>query len=404
MAKVTILAPGAAHAGVQMNRVPSDRASSGGWQPRAVLGAASAFGLMLPEAKPSAAHVYAPRGVHLDADRVIVSDTGNHRVMIYNGHPDTDEPDCDVVLGQPDAFTEGPQGGGRGPESGMHLPTGVLVTDDGRLVVADAWNHRILVWNDVPDHDRPADLVLGQPDASSVEPNGSASKGGGDATASVFYWPFGMALIDGRFYVADTGNRRVLCWADGVPQSPDVPASVVLGQADAQSRDENAGDVAGPNSFRWSHAICGDGNGGVLVADAGNHRVLSWSLPPLTSQDADGVLGQPDMITASEFPYAPQKGTRFRFPYGICASEGNLAIADTSNNRVLIWDGMPEHQDVDPVAVIGQDTFSGNGENRWQSVGRDTLCWPYGLAAWGPLLAVADSGNNRVVLWENVSP
>jgi hypothetical protein len=29
----------------------------------------------------------------------------------------------------------------------------------------------------------------------------------------------------------------------------------------------------------------------------------------------------------------------------------------------------------------------------------DTLCWPYGLALHGRTLAVADSGNNRVVLW-----
>jgi hypothetical protein len=32
--------------------------------------------------------------------------------------------------------------------------------------------------------------------------------------------------------------------------------------------------------------------------------------------------------------------------------------------------------------------------------GRDTLCWPYGAAAAGGTLAVADSGNNRVLLWD----
>ena len=45
-----------------------------------------------------------------------------------------------------------------------------------------------------------------------------------------FYWPFGIAFVDGWFWVADTGNRRVLGW-DGVP-SPDHLPDVVLGQPD----------------------------------------------------------------------------------------------------------------------------------------------------------------------------
>ena len=48
-----------------------------------------------------------------------------------------DHADAAVVLGQPDAHSEGPQAGGRGPEHGLHLPTGIVV-HDGRLVVADA--------------------------------------------------------------------------------------------------------------------------------------------------------------------------------------------------------------------------------------------------------------------------
>ena len=56
-----------------------------------------------------------------------------------------------------------------------------------------------------------------------------------------------------------------------------------------------------------------------------------------------------------------------------------------------------------PVAALGQPTLAANGENRWEAVGADTLCWPYGVH-WHrgelELLAIADSGNNRVVLWE----
>lgn len=394
--RVQLIGEGTPHRGIQMGgvRPAGFKAASGPWLPEVVLGAESAGGLMLPDASPTVSTMYAPRGVYLDDRRLVVCDTGNHRVMIWNGRPAVDGGPCDVVVGQPTPTTEGPQSGGAGPEAGMYLPTGVLVTDDGRLVVADAWNHRILIWNDVPDHQGPANVVIGQPDAHSIEPNG-----GGEPTASVFYWPFGIALVDGRFYVTDTGNRRVLVWSGGLPE-PGQPADVVLGQSDETQRDENAGDAAGPRSFRWPHDVCSDGRGGVLIVDAGNHRVLGWSTHPESDGDADLVLGQPDFTTAVEFPYAPQQGTRFRFPYAMCRTgDGGLAVGDTANNRVLWWDAVPSSPDDEPNAVLGQPDFASNGENRWQMIAPDTVCWPYGLAGFADRLVVADSGNNRVVVW-----
>ena len=377
--------------------------SYGRWRPRAVLGADSAGGLLLPDADPTAAQLYAPRGVHVDESRVVVADTGNHRVLIFDGHPDHDGPDAGVVLGQADAYSEGPQAAGRGPDGGMNLPTGVLV-DNGRLVVADAWNHRILVWDSVPTTtDTRPDLVLGQADRISVDPNRA-----GLPQATSLYWPFGIAVVDGRFVVADTGNRRVLIWNDGIPAGPDVAADVVLGQDGPAQREENRGGAVSASSFRWPHALVDDGRGGLLVADAGNHRVLGWHECPAADVPADFVLGQPDHTTAVEFPYRPQVGTVFRFPYGLSGlgtpDARGLAVADTANNRVLLWDQFPYDPSVEPDHVLAQPDFGSNGENRWQHVDRDTLCWPYGLGSYADadlqLLAVADSGNNRVVLWE----
>jgi hypothetical protein len=50
--------------------------------------------------------------------------------------------------------------------------------------------------------------------------------------------------------------------------------------------------------------------------------------------------------------------------------------------------------------VLGQRDFDGAGENRWDAIRDDTMCWPYGLHLRGDRLAVADSGNNRVVVWD----
>lgn len=379
--------------------VPGAVDLTGGWQPQLWLGAPAPGGLALPAAQPSMAWMYSPRGVFVSDDHLVVVDSGNHRVLIWHGVPQADEQPADVVLGQPDGQTEGPAAAGRGPERGMHLPTGALV-HDGRLVVADAWHHRILVWDSVPQSsDVAPDLVLGQPDASSVLQN----RGRG-CSASGFYWPFGIAMVGSAFWVSDTGNRRVLGWHNGIPE-PDQPADVILGQSDAASHSENRDGPAAADSFRWPHDVAGREDL-LLVADAGDHRVLGWSPQPDADRPADLVVGQPDFTSAEEWPYGPHTNDRMRFPYAVCLDSGGLdgqerlAVADTANNRILLWDGMPDG----PIGrgadhVLAQPDFGSNGENRWTSVQRDTLCWPYGLSLHGDTLAVADSGNNRVMLW-----
>jgi hypothetical protein len=377
-------------------RRPADPAGpprdlTGGWAPAVWLGAPAPGGLALPAANPTMAWMYSPRGVFLGDDHLAVADSGNHRVLIWHGVPDWDEQPADVVLGQVNGTSEGRAAAGRGPERGMNLPTGVLV-HEGRLVVADAWHHRILIWNEVPRAgDQAPDVVLGQSGPSLVEPN----RGGGCSAGSM-YWPFGIAVAGGRFWVADTGNRRVLGWDGGLPWA-DRPADVVLGQPDPEHREENRARGVGADSFRWPHALTGTDEL-VLVADAGNHRVLGWQPHPDKDTAASLLLGQPDFDTANEWPYGPQSGDRFRFPYSVALDGGRLAVADTADNRILLWDEAPtDGRAADHV--LAQPTFAANGENRWSSVQRDTLCWPYGISLHGDRLAVADSGNNRVVIW-----
>ena len=357
-------------------------------QPLRWLGGPSEFGLLLPDASPTPSTMYAPRGVCLTPEAVIVADTGNHRVLIWHeAVPGADHQDADVVIGQPDMHSEGPQL--------FFLPTGVLV-DRGRLVVADAWHHRILVWDDLATaHRRPPSLVIGQDGLDGVDEGCGPRR---------FYWPFGVAMVEGAFFVADTGNRRVLGWSAGIPD-PWVDPDVVLGQPDLVSRGENRDGPVSARSLRWPHAVTSVGDH-LVVADAGNHRVVAWRHPVGSDHpDADVVLGQPDTASSFESPYRVQGPASFRFPYAVTATDdGTLFVADTSNNRVGVYDDAATTFATHPHGapfdrVVGQDDLDANGENRWQRVEHDSLCWPYGLSWSDGRLGIADSGNNRVVLW-----
>lgn len=364
--------------------------------PRPVLrlGGASPGGLILPPADPTPSHMYAPRGVWTDGTRLVVSDSGNHRVLVWHAWPDSDGAPADVVLGQPDMTSEGPAAGGSDVARGMYLPTGVGVVD-GDLVVADAWHHRLLVFDGIPTSDFTAPArIVGQGSPTEVEPNR-----GGDASSTSFYWPFGFSVVAGRFWVTDTGNRRVLGW-DGTSVPVDGrPADVVLGQDDAGTRADNRGDGQGPASFRWPHAIAGDDER-FYVADAGDHRVLGWTPAPDGDSPASLVLGQAEFGVNDEFKNRDQGPHRMRFPYAVALEGDLLAVADTSNNRVLLWRDAPRTGAGVPAdEVLGQPDFASNGENRWDAVLDDSFCWPYGLSLSGGLLAVADSGNNRVTVW-----
>lgn len=372
-----------------MSLAPATTASAA---PYRRLGAASPFGLALPSAQPTASQLYAPRGVWFDDEQVVVADSGNHRVLIWHRRPTEDGAPADVVLGQPTFDAEGPAAGGRGPAEGLHLPTGVLMVD-GRLLVADAWHHRVLVWDSLPTANHtPPSRVIGQDSLHEALPN----RGGG-VSASSLYWPYGLGMAGGWFWIADTGNRRVLGWPS-VPHDGE-PAHVILGQDDATTADENRGGPPSPSSFRWPHAIGGDAST-LYVADAGNHRVLGWTPVPDRDRPADLVLGQRDFTSNEELPHRPQGAHRFRFPYALAWSNGQFVVADTANNRVLHWHHAPRSGVQTPAdAVLGQINFDAAGENRWQRVLDDTLCWPYGLWMHAGQIAIADSGNNRVMFW-----
>jgi hypothetical protein len=81
----------------------------------------------------------------------------------------------------------------------------------------------------------------------------------------------------------------------------------------------------------------------------------------------------------------------------------NQLTVDTANSRLLGWkkpESILSLQGATADAIAGQNNFTSKGENRdFGQPKRDSLNWCYGIKVCGNTAVVADSGNNRVLLW-----
>jgi sugar lactone lactonase YvrE len=357
---------------------------------RVVLGATEGFAEAIT---PSSQRLFGPRGAAVGADGALwVADTGHHRLLGWPGLPERDNEPAEWLIGQPHFGVEGRNAKGDVHAASLNVPTGVCACGDG-LAVADAWNHRVLIWHRAPRRShQPADVALGQADARSNLVNRGLDR----PRADTLYWPYGVFWDGARLWVADTGNRRVLRF-DGLPQRDGAAADLVLGQPDFEHRDENAGNASAA-SLRWPHAVA-RWQGRLCVADAGNNRLLLWQREPAANMaPSDAILGQAGAhaLDHNRGEYWPSAHC-FNMPYGLAVHAGRLYVADTANSRLLRFDDLSV---AEAQALAGQPGFADKGDNRWQPATRDSLCWPYAIGFAGDTAVVVDSGNNRVLLWD----
>ncbi|MBI4872372.1 MAG: hypothetical protein HY814_12490, partial [Candidatus Riflebacteria bacterium] len=336
----------------------------------------------------SAWSLQSPRGVASDGTRLLVGDD-NSRVLIWNSFPTSNGQAADLVLGQPDFTSNAHSNGG---VSASSLSGSQRVATDGtRLFVSDYNNSRVLVWNSFPTTNRqPADLVLGQPDfAASSDNNGGIS-------AVSLCGPAGVACAGTKLLVADYQNKRVLIW-NSFPTTNRQPADLVLGPSNFTS----AGSGVGTPRLDYSDGVATDGTR-VFVADGGNnHRVLVWtSIPTANGQPADLVLGQPD-FTSRTNNNGGLSGSSLFEPKGVAIDGTRLVVADTSNYRVLVWNILPVTNKQPADLVIGQSDFASRASNSGGALA-SSLNRPWGLATDGVRFFVADRSNNRVLVWNGL--
>jgi len=166
-----------------------------------------------------------PEGVASDGTRLFVTDYNNSRILIWNTAPTTTQAAADVVVGQP-GFGSVATGC---TATLMNYPEGVTAAG-GKLIVADTANSRILIWNSIPaTNGVPADIVLGQNSFTTCVGNDDNQDGTQEtATARTFWNPSGIWSNGIKLIVADRANDRVLIW-NSFPTTNFQAADVVLG-------------------------------------------------------------------------------------------------------------------------------------------------------------------------------
>ncbi|MCS7315603.1 MAG: hypothetical protein RMI94_10375 [Bryobacterales bacterium] len=215
-----------------------------------------------------------------------------------------------------------------------------------------------------------ARLVIGQPTFTKQDPNSSDEILG--AVSGLAYANDTLFVCDSNRVGASPINNRVLIYKNLSRMLPAPTAellydrrcpvcggraTLVLGQPDFKSTEWRTG----PDGLRSPNAVATDGTI-LAVADTDNNRVLIWfSIPAYNRQPADVVVGQPDFKTVTPNtgtgdPRVPGPKT-LRGPEGVWIQGGRLFVADTGNDRVLIWNRIPRENFAAADIVLGQKDF-----------------------------------------------
>ena len=338
--------------------------------------------------------LHAPYDVALDTvhGKLYVADGANHRVLRYAYPLTGNQPNAELVFGQPD-FLGGTAGTSQNTFNNIR---GLAVDGTGRLWVSEFTNNRVVWFNSAYA------IATNQPYASGVLGQKDFISGGAATTQNGMRSPYGLTVdATGRIYVADAGNNRVLRFDNAADKANGTNADGVLGQPDFTSNTA-ALTQNGMNTPRGV-AVYG---ASLFVAERNAARVLRFdnAAGRVNGANADGVLGQADFI--SNVQSLSQGG--MEYPGRLAADgSGRLYVSDGFNfDRVVIFHNAANRPNgANADFVLGQPDFVSAGAGLAQNrISLDSSAGGMAVDDLNHILILADFGNNRVLLYQDPSP
>lgn len=223
----------------------------------------------------------APETATVGGGKLIVPDSSNSRVLIFNKIPTKNGAKANIVLGQPN-FTSCTENQGGAPSAKNVGYPSAAWSDGKRLVVVDSDDNRVMIWTKFPTKNfQPANIVLGQPNLTSGVVNNDGSGSSGSPSAKNLSYPYDGVFSNGtQLFVVDQGNNRVLIW-NHFPTASFTAADDVLGQTNTACGVENndgSGCTEGSPSANNLDRPTGvfQFNNNLIVTDGGNNRYLIY--------------------------------------------------------------------------------------------------------------------------------
>ena len=149
-------------------------------------------------------------------------------------------------------------------------------------------------------------------------------------------------------------------------------------------------------------AVASDGQI-LVVADTDNNRVLIWkTIPAGNGAPADIVLGQPDFVTSNP-PFAPTP-SNMRGPQGVWIQGTRLFVADTQNDRVMVWNNIPTTNNQPADYVLGEPNLKTAPAVTVEDIPpqANNLWSPVSVTSDGQRLFVTDLSHSRVLIWNSI--
>jgi len=379
-----------------------------------------------PSMPPTQSTLRTPTGIASDGVRLVVADSDNNRVLIWNSIPFSNNAPADVVVGQANftsvAVAQPPN------SSSLRGPQGVWI-QNGRLFVADTFNNRVLIWNSIPtSNGKAADLVIGQTDFN-VRVQIDLTQAGLNPKADNLVSPVSVTSDGQRLYVSDLGHNRVLIW-NSLPARNGQPADVVVGQPDMTSALAN-NSVGLCKALGSPVSITAATQAAPVVFTAAHHGLVtgqivkisgatgSWT--PVNSSFVVSVKDEDTFtIAVDSTGFGPLSGAlsvvayparcagTMDFPRFALSDGQRLFIADGGNDRVLVYNSVPTSNGQPADVILGQPSddvnLASDSAYEWRRSSADSLRTPLALAWDGVNLYVTDPFNRRIMVFSQAEP